>query len=318
MNSNVSVFISYSHDTAEHREFILLLANRLRGDGLDCQIDQYVKGFPSEGWQRWMEAQIERADFVLIVCTPLYLQRYRGQAPDGGRGVNFEGVVISQTLYDHYYRNAKFIPVIPEHGNLDDVPLPLKSYTTYVLPRDYTALYRLLTDQHATPAPEIGNMIYLPSETINGLALNISIAQEAVQVASYTNLPDAAIQSLVEQLQKRLSEEKRNNHNLSDLLERYRNDVVEWERKYRDAFVQNTTDLQKNPENPQLLAERQALQTGELEQAAQIRERYYQNLKRERTAEIGQGSIHGCRALAKRIQYAQSIGTLPGSRWIPA
>ncbi|OQW41781.1 MAG: hypothetical protein A4S08_12050 [Proteobacteria bacterium SG_bin4] len=200
MNSNVSVFISYSHDTAGHREFILSLANRLRGDGLDCQIDQYVNGFPPEGWQRWMEAQIEQADFVLIVCTPLYLQRYRGQTPDGGRGVNFEGVVISQTLYDHYYRNAKFIPVIPEHGSLDDVPLPLKGYTTYTLPRDYTVLYRLLTDQQATPAPEIGNMIYLPPVAGNGLALNISIAQEAVQPASYTNLPDAAVQSLVTQL----------------------------------------------------------------------------------------------------------------------
>ncbi|MBX9636470.1 MAG: TIR domain-containing protein [Nitrosomonas sp.] len=286
MNPTARVFISYSHDSDTHREFVRNLANDLRRDGLDCQIDQYVNGFPPEGWQRWMENQIEQADFVLIVCTPLYLQRYRGNDPDGGRGVNFEGVVISQTLYDHYYRNTKFIPVILEQGSLDDVPLPLKGYTTYTLPQDYTALYRLLTDQHATPAPEIGGMIYLPPETASGLALNVSIAQQAVQVASYTNLPDAAVQTLVAQLEKQLSEEKRNNHNLSDLLERYRSDVAEWESKYRDALVQNAADLQKNPENPQLLAEQQALQAGELEQAAQIRERYYQNLKREKTAEL--------------------------------
>ena len=288
MNPTKRVFISYSHDTAEHRAFVLALANRLRGDGLDCQIDQYVLGFPPEGWQRWMENWIEQADFVLIVCTPLYLQRYRGNDPDGGRGVNFEGVVISQALYDHYYRNTKFIPVIPGHGSLDDVPLPLKAYNTYTLPRDYTALYRLLTDQHATPAPEIGGMVYLPPETASGLALNVNIAQQEVQVASYTDLPDAAVQTLVAQLQKQLSEEKRNNHNLSDLLDRYKKDVAEWERKYRDALVQNVADLQKNPENPQLLAEQQALQAGELEQAAQIRERYYQNLKRKKTAELAQ------------------------------
>ena len=288
MNPTTRVFISYSHDSDTHREFVRNLANDLRRDGLDCQIDQYVNGFPPEGWQRWMENQIEQADFVLIVCTPLYLQRYRGNDLDGGRGVNFEGVVISQTLYDHYYRNTKFIPVIPAQGSLDDVPLPLKGYTTYTLPQDYTALYRLLMNQHATPAPEIGGMIYLPPETANGLALNVNIAQQVVQVASYTNLPDAAVQTLVVQLQKQLSEEKRNNHNLSDLLERYRSDVAEWERKYRDALVQNAADLQKNPENPQLLAEQQALQAGELEQAAQIRERYYQNLKREKTAELAQ------------------------------
>ncbi|MER0215337.1 MAG: TIR domain-containing protein [Nitrosomonas sp.] len=288
MNPTTRVFISYSHDSDTHREFVRNLANDLRRDGLDCQIDQYVNGFPPEGWQRWMETQIEQADFVLIVCTPVYLQRYRGNDPDGGRGVNFEGVVISQTLYDHYYRNTKFIPIIPVQGSLDDVPLPLKGYTTYTLPRDYTVLYRLLTDQHATPAPEIGGMIYLPPETASGLALNVNIAQQAVQVASYTNLPDAAVQTLVAQLQKQLSEEKRNNHNLSDLLERYRSDVAEWESRYRDALVQNAADLQKNPENPQLLAEQQALQAGELEQAAQLRERYYQNLKREKTAELAQ------------------------------
>ncbi|PTQ76555.1 SEFIR domain-containing protein [Nitrosomonas oligotropha] len=288
MNPTTRVFISYSHDTSEHRAFVLALANRLRGEGLDCQIDQYVNGFPPEGWQRWLETQIEQADFVLIVCTSVYLQRYRGQALDGGRGVNFESVVISQMLYDQYYRNNKFIPVIPEQGSLDDVQLPLKGFTTYKLPQDYTALYRLLTGQHAIPAPEIGGMIYLPPETASGLALNVNIAQQAVQVASYTNLPDAAVQTLVAQLEKQLSEEKRNNHNLSDLLERYRSDVAEWESKYRDALVQNAADLQKNPENPQLLAEQQALQAGELEQAAQIRERYYQNLKREKTAELAQ------------------------------
>ncbi|MER0204847.1 MAG: hypothetical protein DU480_13580 [Nitrosomonas sp.] len=52
-----------------------------------------------------------------------------GIDPDGRRGVNFDGVVISQTLYDHYYRNTKFIPVISAQGSLDEVPLPLKGYT---------------------------------------------------------------------------------------------------------------------------------------------------------------------------------------------
>jgi len=159
-----SIFISYSHDSDAHREFVRGIADRLRADGLNCQIDQYINGFPPEGWLRWMETQVEQADFVLLVCTETYLKRYRGQDSDGGRGVNFEGVVISQTLYDHYYRNTKFIPVIPEMGSLDHVPLPLKGFSTYVLPRDYTPLYRVLTDQPATPAPEIGAKIQLGAE----------------------------------------------------------------------------------------------------------------------------------------------------------
>ncbi len=94
----------------------------------------------------------------LILCTPLYLQRYKGEAfgTGFGRGVNFEGVVISQSLYDSYYHNTKFIPVIPQKGSYDNVPLPLKSYSLYRLMEQYKNLYRLLTAQPATSAPDIG------------------------------------------------------------------------------------------------------------------------------------------------------------------
>jgi tetratricopeptide (TPR) repeat protein len=157
------VFISYSHDSDAHREFVRGISDRLRSEGLDCLIDLYVNGFPPEGWQRWMENQIESADFVLLVCTETYLRRYRGQETDGGRGVTFEGVVISQTLYDHYYHNAKFIPVIPDNGNLNHVPLPLKGYSTYHLPNQYDVLYRVLTGQAAYIMPELGEIRSMPA-----------------------------------------------------------------------------------------------------------------------------------------------------------
>lgn len=157
------VFISYSHDSDAHREFVHGISDRLREEGLDCLIDQYINGFPPEGWQCWMENQIEAADFVLLVCTETYLRRYRKQETEGGRGVTFEGVVISQTLYDHYYRNTKFIPMIPTHGSLDHVPLTLKSYSTYCLPSDYDKLYRVLTGQAEYIAPPLGEIRSIPA-----------------------------------------------------------------------------------------------------------------------------------------------------------
>lgn len=160
------VFISYSHDSEAHRAFVLQLANRLRADGLTCEIDQYINGFPAEGWQRWMEMQIEQADFVLLVCTENYLKRYRGQDTVGGRGVNFEGLVISQTLYDAYYRNTKFIPVLPEGGSFDHVPLPLKQFSVFTLMREYEPLYRVLTAQPEVAVPEIGYNKILPPKAI--------------------------------------------------------------------------------------------------------------------------------------------------------
>jgi hypothetical protein len=59
------VLISYSHDSPEHRDRVPVLSKRLRKDGIDCTIDQYVV-VPPEGWPRWMEKQIRNSDFVLI------------------------------------------------------------------------------------------------------------------------------------------------------------------------------------------------------------------------------------------------------------
>lgn len=181
-----SVFISYSHDSDTHAAFVLELANRLRADGLDCWLDRYENGAPAQGWQRWMEQRIEQADAVLIVCTENYLQRYRGQAGQGGFGVNFEALVISQTLYDRYYRNDKFIPVIPDDGSLANVPLPLKGYNTYRLPTDYTALYRVLSAQPATPPPALGEARELPPEPLPEPGMPAARAATAASTAGTT------------------------------------------------------------------------------------------------------------------------------------
>lgn len=152
------VFISYSHDSPEHRDSILAFSDQLREDGVDCYIDQYVNGAPADGWQRWMEKQIQSADFVLVVCTPTYLKRFNGEDRTGGRGVNFEGVIISQVLYDNFQQNTKFIPVITDDGSLNNVPLILKSGSTYMLGKEYETLYRVLTNQPLATAKPLGKL----------------------------------------------------------------------------------------------------------------------------------------------------------------
>lgn len=156
------IFISYSHDSEAHCKFVLELSEKFRTDGLDSHIDEYINGSPEEGWQFWMENQIEQADFVLLICTPEYLRRYKGLHNinvDSGRGVAFEGVVISQTLYDDFHHNKKFIAVIPdEGGSREDIPLPLKRYTHYSLLTEYDKLYRVLTQQPENEPRKLGEI----------------------------------------------------------------------------------------------------------------------------------------------------------------
>ena len=88
------VFISYSHDSETFSDRVLQLAEKLRDDGLDAQIDQYVEGTPEKGWPRWMLDQLDRSDFVLVVCTQTYYGRFRGRGePDRGHGADWEGRV---------------------------------------------------------------------------------------------------------------------------------------------------------------------------------------------------------------------------------
>ena len=47
------VFISYSHDTTEHMDRVREVADKLRMEGVDCDLDQYEEA-PPEGWARWM------------------------------------------------------------------------------------------------------------------------------------------------------------------------------------------------------------------------------------------------------------------------
>lgn len=87
------VFISYSHDSSEHRDAIFDLSGRLRAEGVDCDIDQYYP-FPEQGWPAWMEQQLDNADFVLVVCTENYLQRFENSQQAGtGQGVKWEALL---------------------------------------------------------------------------------------------------------------------------------------------------------------------------------------------------------------------------------
>ncbi|MGD2181464.1 SEFIR domain-containing protein [Lusitaniella coriacea] len=158
------VFISYSHDSQEHKDRVWELAERLYKDGIDVNIDQYEDS-PPEGWSRWMLNQVEAADYALIVCTQTYNRRFRGQEEVGkGKGGTWEGSVIIQELYDAQGKNLKFIPITFTSQDSEFIPQPLRSATFYRLDRDdgYEKLYRRLTNQPANLRPELGSIQNLP------------------------------------------------------------------------------------------------------------------------------------------------------------
>jgi hypothetical protein len=163
--STSRVFISYTHDSPEHMTRVLGLCNRLRREGVDCDIDRYHPA-PPEGWAAWMAHSIAGADFVLVICTEVSRKRYDGEAEEGvGKGAKWEGTIIRDELYESESQNTKFVPVIPSGGKASDIPKLLRSTTHYELERTdgYEQLYRRLTGQIEVEKPELGKQTDHPS-----------------------------------------------------------------------------------------------------------------------------------------------------------
>ncbi|MCA8978367.1 MAG: TIR domain-containing protein [Planctomycetes bacterium] len=185
------VFISYSQDSAEHMQQVLGLSDRLRADGVDCEIDQYEQA-PPEGWPRWMSGQIERADFVLVICTPTLAERFAGKGRTGqGLGAKWEGAIVTQELYEAEAHNTKFVPVLLD-GDSADVPGPLRQTTRYDASTEegYEALYRRLTQQPKIHKREVGRIRPLAARQRSGAFSPPLPAGAKEQVPATAGSPD--------------------------------------------------------------------------------------------------------------------------------
>ncbi len=168
------IFLSYSHDDDAHRERVLALSERLRADGIDTILDQYVNGTPAEGWPRWMLNGLDAADRVILICTPTYYRRFRGhEVPGLGKGVDWEGAIITQEVYEARSQGIRFIPVLFDPADAPSIPEPLRGRTHYCLTSqaDYAALYDDLLDQAGVAPGALGVLKRKPRRRADPLVL---------------------------------------------------------------------------------------------------------------------------------------------------
>ncbi len=106
------VFVSYSHDTPEHKRWVGELASRLVKAGVNVIIDQWETG-PGDDLPKFMEKAVSHADRVLVICSDAYVQK----ADDGKGGAGYEAMIVTGELVKNLTMN-KFIPIIRQpHGN---------------------------------------------------------------------------------------------------------------------------------------------------------------------------------------------------------
>lgn len=186
----IKVFISYSHDSDEHSKRVLTLSERLRVDGVHTIVDHYVKNnSPPGGWPRWMLNGLDEAAHVLCICTETYYRRFRGhEIPGKGKGVDWEGAVITQELYDSCNVSNKFIPVLFEASDQHNIPEPLRMQTRYLLnsKHNYRSLYDVLLDQGGIEPGPVGELQRKPRATGKPLTF-APTPQATVQDTSVTH-----------------------------------------------------------------------------------------------------------------------------------
>ncbi len=142
---------------------MLDLATRLRNTGVDARIDQWELQ-PGDDLPHFMETQLADSDYVLMVCTDLYVKK----ANSGVGGVGYEKMIITSDLIENIDSN-KVIPIIKQRGT-HNVPTFLKTKLFIDFSRtdefefSYDELIRTLHNSPLYVKPEIGNNPFTPVE----------------------------------------------------------------------------------------------------------------------------------------------------------
>lgn len=155
--ANPRVFISYAHESPEHRAAVKGLADWLLERGIEVLTDHPYEIRPPElGWQAWMQHSLEDADAVLVVCTPRLKARYEKREEAGtGLGATFEGAIVTQAMYDAAQRNTKFFPVLPDGGDRNNIPTTLRPFDNgHRFPSGNERILRLITEEVRVPKPK--------------------------------------------------------------------------------------------------------------------------------------------------------------------
>ncbi len=197
MPEHPKVFISYSHDSPEHKRWVSELAARLRHNGIDAILDQWDLG-PGDDIALFMESGLRDSDRVLVVCTDTYVRK----ANDREGGVGYEVQIVTAQLIENLGID-KFIPLIRPASGKKKVPTCLEArvYIDFRNESQFNAEFeKLLRELHREPIikkPPLGKSPFatLPSgqESPPSGELNDQLPDIPEQVDSASDTYSAAV-----------------------------------------------------------------------------------------------------------------------------
>lgn len=180
------VFLSYSHDSRAHKQWVGELATFLRENGVDAGLDQWDLS-PGDDVTKFMEDGLQHADRVLVICTDEYIRKAEG----GVGGVAYERMIVTAELVRDL-GTKKFVPVVRDIKGPHKLPVFLGARLWIDLSDDCQEVaenrQRLLKELHnvsqlAKPALGPNPFLNAPSGASTALVLpNVSTASDPAAV----------------------------------------------------------------------------------------------------------------------------------------
>src|SRR5216683_6663317 len=141
-------FISYSHDSPAHKDWVLKLGIDLRAKGVDVVLDQWdlVAG---QDVSMFMQRGISEADRVIMICSSAYVTK----SEQGVGGAGYERLIVTAEVVNSI-DTIKFIPILRASGSKKTPSfLGPRMYIDFENDSDYELkLIELARQIHGAPA----------------------------------------------------------------------------------------------------------------------------------------------------------------------
>lgn len=177
MAEHPKVFISYSHDTPEHRQWVSELAAKLHRKGVNVIFDQWDLRLEDDVTQ-FMERGIKDSDRVLVICTDSYVRK----ANAGEGSVGYEPMIVTRKLIEDVGTN-KFILIARQTLGEDKTPSFLGTQVYIDLPDE---------DQF----DEKFNELLRECLQVSGLQKSLVPHIESLRVKNYRALRDVQLKGI--------------------------------------------------------------------------------------------------------------------------
>lgn len=167
MNTTKTVFISYSWDSEDHKNWVLTLADRLIYIGIEVIIDRYGL-LPGKSMTLFMEESVDKAHKVLLILTPEFKKR----ADDRKGGAGYEYAMVTQELYSKQ-DSGKFIPILRTGNHEESAPKFIKGLVILDMREDsefekqFNILRKSIFDQSEISRPDLGKLTAYSDQIID-------------------------------------------------------------------------------------------------------------------------------------------------------